>query len=55
MADSDAEDVPTLPADTLAILQQFQQEQTERVKKLESCVSNQDAKADDIEIDEDWV
>ena len=55
MADSDGEDVPTLPADTLAILKQFQEEQIEKLKKLESSVPNQDAEADDIEIDEDWV
>lgn len=54
MADSDGEDVPTLPADTLAILKQFQEEQIEKLKKLESSVPNQDAEADDIEIDEDW-
>ncbi|XP_034245449.1 EEF1A lysine methyltransferase 1 [Thrips palmi] len=54
MADSDTDDVPTLPADTLAILQQFQQEQIERLKKLENAGPNPDTEANDIEIDEDW-
>ena len=41
--DSD-DDVPTLPADTIAILQEFYQEQNEKSKKEEQG-----------EIDEDWV
>lgn len=55
MEECDTDDIPTLPADTLAILQQFQQEQLERLKKLESGVENKDRQADEIEIEEDWV
>ncbi|KAJ1521340.1 hypothetical protein ONE63_003016 [Megalurothrips usitatus] len=58
MADSDPDDeVPALPADTLAILQQFQQEQLERQRQLEALENGgpaQDAGAADIEIQEDW-
>ncbi|KAK3925443.1 EEF1A lysine methyltransferase 1 [Frankliniella fusca] len=54
MADSDSEDVPALPADTLAILQQFQQEQLEKRRKLEESAQNPHSESDDIEIEEDW-
>lgn len=55
MADSDSEDVPSLPADTLAILKEFQEEQLKKLEKLRSSVQEEDGEANDIEIDEDWV
>ena len=52
MSDSE-DDVPALPADTLAALQSFYKDQTEQRTKLEVAVEQGDVS--NINLQEDWV
>ena len=52
MADSD-DDVPTLPADTLAALNAFYKEQDEEQKQNEEALKSGQIK--DVTLQEDWV
>lgn len=52
MSDSE-DDVPTLPADTLAVLQSFLKEQTEQKQREEAAAETGDVSG--INLQEDWV
>ncbi|KAI8498663.1 EEF1A lysine methyltransferase 1 [Branchiostoma belcheri] len=46
------DDVPQLPADTLAVLQQFYTEQADRERQLQEAIRQQDVGK--VELEEDW-